>query len=176
MFGWFLRKVRRLKRRKGAVKIIIDGENLLKSLKRLGRADIDILDLISNLKIKDEKEIYFFATRLMGDHQQEALVKRFKKNGVEVILKRVKVIIGGMTKKSRIDPWIGTEIAKTATQKNIRRIVLFSGDSDFQSSIEYVKECGIEVAVVSSKNDLSKELMAVADQVIYLEKLLDASQ
>lgn len=180
MLEWVLHNVRNLRRGKG-VKYIIDGENLRISLRRLNEElneGGDILGVINNLKKyldKGEgiKEIYFFDT-LWSDNNRDqmALRKRLKKNNVKVVLKRGKVIISGMTKKSRADSWINVEIMKTITQTSIRKVLLFSGDSDFEAPLREVKRWGIKSVVISSHHDISRELKAVSDQVIYLEELL----
>lgn len=182
MLEWVLHNVRSLRKGKG-VKYIIDGENLQISLRWLNKEldkDSDILEVINNSKKyldkgkgEEVKEIYFFDTLWSDDNRdQTALRKRLKKNNIKVVSKRGKIIISGMTKKSRADSWINVEIMKTITQTSIRKIFLFSGDSDFEAPLREVKRRGIKSVVVSSHYDISRELKVASDQVIYLEELV----
>lgn len=183
--GRFLRRLGKSEGKK-EIKVIIDGENLVKSLVQMGREDNDLLVIIGNLKRFLEEgevigEIYFFATHRVGDRQQEALSKRLRRKGVKVVLKPEKMIIQGMTRKSRIDAWITTEImatiiANVTKRRRFGKIFLFSGDSDFEAPLRAAKKRGIQPTVISHKNNLSRELRTVASQTISLEKLLDASQ
>lgn len=50
-------------------------------------------------------------------------------------------------------------------------VMIFSGDSDFGSLLQYVKNKGKKVVVVCTRNRLSKELQSVADKVIPAETL-----
>ncbi len=175
MFGWFSKKIRRSRRIKG-VKFIIDGENLLKSLKGLKRGDSDILEVINKAKQyldkgEEIKGVYFYDTLRPDSRTQTALSKRLKKNNIEVILKSGKVIISGMIKKSRVDPWIIVKITET-DERDVRKIFLFSGDSDFEAPLKSVKKRGIKSVVISSHHNISRELKRAADQILYLEELM----
>ncbi|MDP1538766.1 MAG: NYN domain-containing protein [bacterium] len=173
------RLLRRLLRPKGrAVKVIVDGENLFHSLKELKRGDIEVSELLASskkiLKRGEEiKEIYFFGTYREDDSSQDLFRKALKRNaGVKVIMKREKAIISGMTWKSRVDPYIIVEIMETTWQPEYGKIILYSGDSDFEAPLRKVKERRIKSVVISARNNLSRELKAAADEVIYLEDFL----
>ena len=176
MIKQFLRRLLRPKGR--VVKVIVDGENLFHSLRELKREDIEISKLLANSKEilargEEIKEIYFFGTYREGDSSQNLLRKALKRDaGVKVIMKREKEIISAMTWKSRIDQYINVEIMMTTWQPEYGKVILFSGDSDFEAPIRKIKEWGIKSVVISSRGSLSKELKAVADQVIYLEDFL----
>jgi len=166
MIKQFLRRLRRPKAK--AVKIIVDGENLLHTLKELKREDIEISKLLAN-----SKEIYFFGTYREGDSSQNLLRKALKRDaGVKVIMKREKAIISAMTWKSRIDQYINVEIMMTTWQPEYGKVILFSGDSDFEAPIRKIKEWGIKSVVISSRSSFSRERRAAADQIIYLEDFL----
>lgn len=176
MIKQFLRRLRRP--RVKAVKVVVDGENLLHALKELKRGDIEVSKVLASSKDLLEaneriKEIYFYDTYREGDLNQAFLRKELKKNtNAKVIIKLAKAIISGMTRKSRIDPYIIVEIMETTWQPEYRKVILYSGDSDFEVPLKKIKKWGIKSVVISSKSSLSKELKTVADQVIYLEELL----
>ena len=171
--------LRRLLRPKGkAVKVIVDGENLFHSLKELNRGDTEVSKLLASSKEilargEEIKEIYFFGTYREDDSSQNLFRKALKRNaGAKVIMKREKAIISGMTWKSRVDPYIIVEIMETTWQPEYGKIILYSGDSDFEAPLRKVKERGIKSVVISSRSSFSRELRAAADQIIYLEDFL----
>ncbi len=173
------RLLRRLLRPKGrAVKVIVDGENLFHSLKELNRGDTEVSKLLASSKEilargEEIKEIYFFGTYREGDSSQNLLRKALRRDaGVKVIMKREKAIISAMAWKSRIDQYINVEIMMTTWQPEYGKVILFSGDSDFEAPLRKIKEWGIKSVVISSRSSFSRELRAAADQIIYLEDFL----
>jgi len=176
MIKEFLRSLRRPKGK--AVKVIVDGENLLHSLKNLQKEEIDVSKIIASSKKLLKKgegirEVYFYDTYREGDLNQAFLKKELKKNNnAKVIMKLEKAIISGMTRKSRVDPYIIVEIMETTWQPEYGKIILYSGDSDFEAPLKKIKEWGIKSVVISSRSSLSRELKAVANQIIYLEDFL----
>ena len=176
MIKQFLRRLRRPKTK--AVKVIVDGENLLHTLKELKREDIEVSKILASskeiLKKGEEiKEIYFFDTYHEGDLSQGLLRKALKRDTrAKVIMKREKAIISAMAWKSRIDQYINVEIMMTTWQPEYGKVILFSGDSDFEAPLRKIKEWGIKSVVISSRSSFSRELRAAADQIIYLEDFL----
>lgn len=176
MLKQLLRRFWRPKAR--AVKVIVDGENLRHTLRELKREEIEVSKILANSKEilkkgEEVKEIYFFDTYREDDSSQNLIRKSLKRETkAKVIMKREKAIISGMTWKSRIDPFIIVEIMETTWQPEYGKIILFSGDGHFEAPLRKIKEWEIKSVVISFKSHLSRELMAVADQVIYLEDFL----
>lgn len=175
-----LKLCRKIQKRGKVVKVIIDAENLLHSLKILNRGDVEIPEILTTLKcfLKKENKIgatYYFETLRKEDLQQQGLRKELKRNGVEAVFKPAKEIIAGMRRKARTDPAIIVEIMKTIQQPDYGVVVLFSGDSDFEEPLWEIKRWGIKVVVISAKTNLSRELRKVAGKIIPLEDLIAKS-
>ena len=175
-----LKLYREIRKRGNAVKVIIDGENLLHSLKTLNREGVEIPEILTALKrfLKNDEKIgaaYYFETFRKEDLQQQSLRKELKRNGVKVVFKPAKEIIGGMRRKSRTDPAIIVEIMETGHQPDYGVVVLFSGDSDFEDPLRAIKKRGRKAVVVSVEAHLSRELRTVADAIIPLENLIAKS-
>lgn len=172
----FLRKIWRSKRG-GAAKVIIDNENLFYVLKQLKKEGVEIPEILASLRefLGNDghiKDIYFYDTLRESDLNQRRLKKELARKKVKVIMEPPKVIISGMTRKSMVDPLIIVEIMRTIQQLDYGKIFLFSGDSDFEEPLKEIKKWGIKSTVIGSRINLSRELKAVADQIIYLEELL----
>jgi uncharacterized LabA/DUF88 family protein len=73
-----------------------------------------------------------------------------------------------------VDVGIATLIVKLAAQNVYERLILSAGDGDFEDAISYVKsELHKEVWICGSQHNLSADLQSYADQVLWLEDMLD---
>ena len=168
--------IKKLKQIRGdKVKVIIDGENFRKGLQGL-HFERDASESLKTLKelIKEEKieSSILYDSRFPGRTEtlKEEIWSSLRRSGVKVVTRPLKVMLG--EKKSFVDPMVIKEIMMTLLESQYGRIVLFAGDSHYYPAIEEVQKWGIKVMVISSREQLSRELKEIADFTMYLEELI----
>jgi len=167
---------------KEKVVILIDGENLWYSLVELGGLQISDFEEFKKrlVNLAEGKglarpPIYFRSVDIEKPKYPEETIKtlRFLAHlgglGYEIIKRP---LLKEKEPKSEIDPVIAVEICRSAIDKKISTIVLLSGDRHFAPAVEFAKERGKKVKVVSTEASLSAELKKESDQWINLEKLI----
>jgi len=172
--GEIVNKLNRIRGDK--VKIIIDGENFRRDLERLGFGEAAPEALEGLKKLIKEGEIessILYDSRFPGRKEtvKEDIWRTLRRRGVEVVTRPLKIGLqqGG---KSFVDPMVIKEIMMTLLESQYGRIVLFAGDSHYYPAIEEVQKWGVEVTVISSREQLSQELKEIADSTFYLENLI----
>lgn len=158
---------------KGKVYVFIDAANLENSVKSLGWW-VDYRKLYDYFrKETDLVGIRHYCPRLR-DERQDKFFTVLKHIGIKLITKPLKVItladrLKGDIRKANFD----VEIALDAREliSNYDTLVLFSGDSDFDYLIRFLRQNGKRVIVVSSKYHIAKELIASCNKYIDLKKL-----
>jgi len=158
---------------KGKVYVFIDAANLENSVKSLGwwvnyRKLYDYFKKETNLV-----GIRHYCPRL-GDERQDKFFTVLKHIRIKLITKPLKVItqadrLKGDLRKANFD----VEIALDARElmPNYDTLVLFSGDSDFDYLIRFLRNNGKQVIVISSKHHIAKELITSCNKYIDLKKL-----
>ncbi|HOF42507.1 MAG TPA: NYN domain-containing protein [Candidatus Moranbacteria bacterium] len=140
-------------------KIKLDFDNLIK-----------IITVGSNLVSKS-----IYVESRSSDDGSRKFIDFLKHRGFNVITKEIKVISldnGDKKNKANFDAEIAYDICQSVWKRECNKVFLFSGDSDFAYVTRQIKNLGITVVVISSKNSLSRELLELADNVVYLEDLL----
>jgi len=158
---------------KGKVYVFIDAANLENSVKSLGWW-VDYKKLYDYFKKEtDLVGIRHYCPRL-NDTRQDKFFTVIKHIGIKLITKPLKVItladrLKGDLRKANFD----VEIALDARELMPRydTLVLFSGDSDFDYLIKFLRQDGKRVIVVSSKHHIAKELIVSCNKYIDLKKL-----
>lgn len=123
------------------------------------------LDKNHPLNIKHRKSIY--------------RINKAKKNGCKIVSKEIKMISiydekGKFIKripKCNFDVEITMDMIQKMSKYD--SIMLFSGDSDFQKIIKYLKNNGKKIIVVCTRNSISEELDKLRDKLIPAESLKD---
>jgi uncharacterized LabA/DUF88 family protein len=78
------------------------------------------------------------------------------------------------TVQKGVDVGIATLIVKTATQNRYDRIVLSTGDGDFEDAVAYAKEeSGKEIWITGFRGTVSPDLQQYADRVLLLNDYWD---
>ena len=110
----------------------------------------------------------------LEDERQDKFFTVLKHIGIKLITKPLKVItladrLRGDIRKANFD----VEIALDARElmPNYDTLVLFSGDSDFDYLIRFLRQKGKKVVVISTKYHVAKELIASCNKYIDLKKL-----
>jgi len=158
--------------------ILIDGENLWFSLIELGRLEISDFKEFKK-RLSEGKElvriVYFRSVEMEPEYPEKTLrtlgfLAYLESLGYEI---EKRPLSKGKLPKSEIDPVIAVEICRSAIDKNVSAITLLSGDGHFVPAIEFAKEKGKKVIVVSTAGSLSAKLKKVSDQWIDLRKIVE---
>lgn len=115
---------------------------------------------------------YYVADFTASDPLQQTFFDFLSHAGFIVRRRPVKVIHDRETGERIIKGNLDTEIVldMVNTVENYDVAFLFSGDSDFERTIELLRSRGKRVFVVSARGQLSRELAFVADKpIVYLE-------
>jgi len=158
---------------KGKVYVFIDAANLENSVKSLGWW-VDYRKLYDYFrKETDLVGIHHYCPRL-EDERQDKFFTVLKHIGIKLITKPLKVItladkLKGDIRKANFD----VEIALDAREliPDYDTLVLFSGDSDFDYLIRFLRQNEKRVVIISSKHHIAKELIASCNKYIDLKKL-----
>ncbi len=148
------------------VGVLIDVQNLYHSAKNLYGARVNFGEVLKHavaernvirafayvIKTKTGEEKHFF----------EALIKL----GIEIRVKDLQEFYGG-AKKADWD--VGIVIDAVRMASSVDTIVIVSGDGDFISLVEYLKNQGKRVEVIAFGRSTSSALREIADEFIDLE-------
>ena len=155
------------------VGVLIDVQNLYHSAKNIYRARVNFREILK-LAVSQRNLIRVFAYVVKtktGEEKPffEALIKL----GIETRVKDLQEFYGGM-KKADWD--VGIVIDAVRITPSVDVLVLVSGDGDFISLVEYLKNQGKRVEVLAFGKSASSKLKEVADEFIdlglYPEKFL----
>ncbi|MEA3293000.1 MAG: NYN domain-containing protein [Patescibacteria group bacterium] len=152
------------------VAILIDVQNLYHSAKNIYNARVNFKEILK-LGIGGRKLIRAFAYVVKTKAGEEkpffdALVKL----GIETRIRDLQEFYGGQ-KKADWDVGISIDAIKIAP--NVDTIVIVSGDGDFIQLVEYLKNQGKRVEVVSFGKSSSSKLKETADEFIDLGEKLE---
>lgn len=159
------------------VVILIDGENLWYGLIKLGGLEITDFKEFKK-RLADGKELAkpptYFRSVDMEEAQQTlktlGFLAHLENVGYEV---KYKPLLKGKESKSEIDPVIAVDICRFATEDDVNNIILVSGDHHFVPAVEFAKEKGKKVIVVSTVDSLSEELKRASDQWVDLKEIIE---
>jgi uncharacterized LabA/DUF88 family protein len=142
------------------VAVLIDGNNMYHSVKAMNADPNAILNYDSIvLKVLDGRSLSKFIFFKEGVTQSDKFAKRVKKlfNG--------SVVSTGPSS----DMFIALEMVKSCIFQKVDTIILFSGDGDYCPAVDFCKQLGCRIEVVSAKNSLSPLLKNSVHKVTLLE-------
>src|SRR4030043_968821 len=147
------------------VGVLIDVQNLYHSAKNLYKARVNFKEIL-RLAVSQRNLIRTFAYVVRtktGEEKPffEALIKA----GIETRVKDLQEFYGGM-KKADWD--VGIVIDAIRIAPSIDTLVLASGDGDFISLVEYLKNQGKRVEVIAFGKSSSSRLREITDEFIDL--------
>ena len=149
------------------VGILIDVQNLYHSAKNLYGARVNFGEIL-NLAVSDRNLIRAFAYVVRTKTGEERpFFNALKKLGIEMRVRDLQEFYGGM-KKADWDVGIVIDAIRLAPSVDV--LVLVSGDGDFVSLVEYLKNQGKRVEVIAFGKSASSKLKEVADEFINLDK------
>ena len=148
------------------VAVFIDVQNLYHSARNLYQSRVNFKEILKTA-IANRNAIRAFAYVVRTKTGEErpffdALVKL----GIETRIKDLQEFYGGM-KKADWD--VGMVIDAVRMAPSVDAIVLASGDGDFISLVDYLKNQGKRVEIMAFGRSASKGLKEIADEFIDLE-------
>jgi uncharacterized LabA/DUF88 family protein len=147
------------------VGVLIDVQNLYHSAKNLYGARVDFREILK-LAVSGRNLIRAFAYVVRTKTGEEKpFFEALEKLGIEMRVKDLQEFYGGM-KKADWDVGIVVDAIKMISSVDV--IVLVSGDGDFISLVEYLKNQGKRVEVSAFGRSASLRLKEIADEFIDL--------
>ena len=155
------------------VGVLIDVQNLYHSAKNIYRARVNFREILK-LAVSQRNLIRVFAYVVRTKTGEEKpFFEALTKLGIETRIKDLQEFYGGM-KKADWDVGITVDAIRIAP--SVDAIVLVSGDGDFISLVEYLKNQGKRAEVLAFGKSASSKLKEAADEFIdlglYPEKFL----
>ncbi len=149
------------------VGVFIDTQNLYHSAKNIYHARVNFGNVLKD-SVADRRLIRARAYMVTTESGEEtAFLEALTKMGIEPKTKDLQVFYGG-AKKADWDVGLAVD-AITASEK-LDTIILFTGDGDFIPLVQYLKEHGCQVEVVSFGRSTSGRLKEVADHFLDLDE------
>lgn len=164
------------------VMIFIDGSNIYRSCKELN-VKMSYEKFLSLLR-KDRNiiRIYYYSGIKSKQQAEEKFFKMLKHLGVEIKTKLLKirfVTCQSCGKKAKtfvekgIDASLSTDLLWHAFQKSYDTGIVVSADADYIPPIERVRDLGRRIELWAFKHTLGSELKDKADNVNYIDDILD---
>ncbi len=149
------------------VGVLIDVQNLYHSAKNLYRARVNFREILKSAVCQRNLIRVFAYVIRTKTGEEKPFFEALSKLGIETRIKDLKEFYGGM-KKADWD--VGLVIDAIRIAPSIDALVLVSGDGDFVSLVEYLKNQGKRVEVMAFGRSASAELKEMADEFIDLEE------
>lgn len=156
-----------IKHKEQRIGVLIDVQNLYHSAKNLYQSKVNFQEILK-LAVSQRKLIRAFAYVVRtktGD--EKPFFNALTKLGIETRVRDLQEFFGGL-KKADWDVGIVIDAIKIAP--NVDVIVLASGDGDFIALVEYLKNQGKRVEIISFQNSASSRLIETSDEFINLEE------
>jgi len=152
------------------VEVLIDAQNLYHSAKHLYKAKVNFQEVLKQA-VAGRKFIraFCYVVRTKTGEEQP-FFEALEKLGIETRVRDLQEWYGG-AKKADWD--VGIVIDAIRTSPGLDVIVLVSGDGDFISLVEYLKNQGKRVEVMAFGRTTSSKLKEVADEFIDMDKQID---
>jgi len=148
------------------VGVLIDVQNLYHSAKNLYNARVNFREVLK-LAVSERNLIRAFAYVVRTKTGEEKpFFEALTKLGIETRVRDLQEFYGGQ-KKADWDVGIVIDAIKIAP--SVDTLVLASGDGDFISLVEYLKNQGKRVEVVAFGRSSSGRLKEIADEFVDLE-------
>ncbi len=149
------------------VGVFIDTQNLYHSAKNIYHARVNFGNVLKDA-VADRRLIRARAYMVTTESGEEtAFLEALTKMGIEPKTKDLQIFYGG-AKKADWDVGLAVD-AITASEK-LDTIILFTGDGDFIPLVQYLKEHGCQVEVVSFGRSTSGRLKEVTDHFLDLDE------
>jgi uncharacterized LabA/DUF88 family protein len=157
--------------------IFIDGSNVYAASKKLG-IDIDYKRLLKYYG--DDLIRAYYYTAVIEDATEYVSIKPLldwlSYNGYKLVTKPAKTFIDPVTGLTKVKGNMDGELIVDAMEliPHIDRMILFSGDGDFECLIHAMQRKGVKCDVVSTLSMCADELRRAADEFIDLVDLKES--
>ncbi len=149
------------------VGVLIDVQNLYHSAKNLYSARVNFGEVLKTAVAKRSLIRVFAYVVRTKTGEEKPFFEALTKLGIETRVKDLQEFYGGQ-KKADWD--VGLVIDAIRMSSSVDTIVIVSGDGDFISLVEYLKNQGKRVEVIAFGRSSSSQLREIADEFIDLEK------
>lgn len=148
------------------IAVFIDVQNMYYSARHLYRAKVNFKEILK-LAVGGRALVRAFAYVVRTKSGEEKpFFEALTKLGIETRIRDLQEFYGGL-KKADWD--VGIVIDAIRTAPNVDVISLVSGDGDFVSLVEYLKNQGKRVEVIAFGRSASNKLKEIADEFMDLE-------
>jgi len=149
------------------VAILIDTQNLYHSAKNLYKSKVNF-GAVVKAALGERKLIRAVSYVVNTEGGEEgAFFEALEKVGIEIKTKDLQIFYGG-AKKADWDVGLAIDAIKLATK--VDAIILATGDGDFIPLVEYVKNQGCQVEVITFGRSASSRLREVVDDFIDMDE------
>ncbi len=149
------------------VAVIIDTQNLYHSAKNLYKSKVNFAAVVE-VAVQSRKLIRAVSYVVNTEGGEEsAFFDALEKVGIEIKTKDLQIFYGG-AKKADWDVGMAVDAIKLAPK--VDAIVLATGDGDFIPLVEYLKNQGCQVEVITFSRSASSGLKAVVDDFIDMDE------
>lgn len=149
------------------VGVFVDVQNLYYSARNIYNARVNFSALLKEA-VGDRKLIRAIAYVIRAQMPEEqTFFDALNKAGFEVKAKDLQVFFGGI-KKGDWD--VGVTMDMIKMMNKLDAIVLASGDGDYVPLVEYLKNFGVRVEVISFGKSTSSKLVDAADDFVDLDE------
>ncbi|NCS98677.1 NYN domain-containing protein [Candidatus Parcubacteria bacterium] len=156
-----------IKQKEQRVAIFIDAQNLYHSAKNLYKKKVNF-DSIMKEGLAGRKLIRAIAYVITSESGEESnFFDALVKLGIETKTKDLQIFSGG-AKKADWDVGLAVDAIKASNK--VDAVVIASGDGDFVPLVEYLKNTGCQVEVISFGRSSSSRLMEAADDFIDMDQ------
>ena len=149
------------------VGVLIDVQNLYHSAKNLYSSRVNFGEVLKTAVAKRSLIRVFAYVVRTKTGEEKPFFEALTKLGIETRVKDLQEFYGGQ-KKADWD--VGLVIDAIRMSSSVDTIVIVSGDGDFISLVEYLKNQGKRVEVIAFGRSSSSQLREIADEFIDLEK------
>ena len=160
------------------VMVFVDGSNLFWSLKRIN-LKIDHFKLVSHL-VGDRflvRPYFYTSVSVPPNENQIRFLHALTYQGFTVVTRPLKSrVIGGQSiiLEKGLDVALAMDMLISAFRGLYDTAILVSGDDDYTSVVDMVKQCGKRVEVAAFKFAIGNSLRSIADKFVSLDQLQEA--
>ncbi len=149
------------------VGVFIDTQNLYHSAKNIYHARVNFGNVLKD-SVAGRRLIRARAYMVTTESGEEtAFLEALTKMGIEPKTKDLQIFYGG-AKKADWD--VGMAVDAITASEKLDTIILFTGDGDFIPLVQYLKEHGCQVEVVSFGRSTSGKLKEATDNFLDLDE------
>ena len=156
-----------IKHKEQRVGVFIDAQNLYHSAKNLYKARVNFAGVLEGAVEGRHliRAIAYVITTESGEEQ--GFFEALENMGIETKTKDLQIFFGG-AKKADWDVGLAVDAIRLAPK--LDTVVIASGDGDFVPLVEYLKNTGVQVEVLSFGRSSSSKLIEATDDFVDLDE------